>query len=202
VTLGCPTTYALPASEDILTRRITDLDRVVRELGPSIAASFVSTIQALPTPAADSNTTKGFGVTNEWSTQAHVSLPTPAGKTRATILAIATGAVVDMATGGLAHVDARITIGDNIGEPTASSKDHGASAVNNIFTTTHSAQIVNITTPTIDVTIQITASNPAAFPPMPGNYTTLTVIGIFSKPDTGEDINMDKMPEANRMVEE
>jgi hypothetical protein len=85
----------VPPGEDALIRRVQELERVVRELGPSIAGSFGPVIADLQEqqshtilPARFSAVTTGWGVpSSAWYTLATVTTPTPAGYTRALVVA-------------------------------------------------------------------------------------------------------------------
>jgi len=76
---------AMPASEDTLVRRVADLERAVRELGPSIARSFNGTIAALPVVVADSSRIDNFATTTTSEVVALFTVPVPPGKTTVSV---------------------------------------------------------------------------------------------------------------------
>ena len=96
----------MPASEDTQLRKFADLERFVRELGPSIAKSFRSTVDSLNSTIAEltaqqvsaasgSGSGSGFAVDGASSTTTSFAVTTPTGYTRAVVLASGTVAVAN-----------------------------------------------------------------------------------------------------------
>lgn len=81
---GTPGSVA-PPGEDYIVRRIADLERQVRELGPSIAQSFASTVAALVGTGACGLTGTGFAVTTTQAQCASGSIIIPDGYTQAIV---------------------------------------------------------------------------------------------------------------------
>lgn len=86
---------AMPLDESSVMRRLADLERQIKELGPSVAGSFNSTIEQLEqtlanqaVPAAYHTDSGGFGLSSSYSALAFLSVPVPAGYTRAVVMAV------------------------------------------------------------------------------------------------------------------
>jgi hypothetical protein len=91
----------LPPGEDWATRKIQDLERQLKELGPSIAASFNTTIAQLTaavanqvTPATGAGSASSFTLTSSAASLVSFNLVVPAGYTRA--LVTASGSVASL----------------------------------------------------------------------------------------------------------
>lgn len=123
--MALPGSFAgmVPAGEDHLVRRIADLERALRELGPSIAASFKPVILDLQAKQAeledlvsrqieidsDNDSVTGFDLTTSYVAQATLSIPVPAGFSRADIITIShAGALNDTASTDFLHVETDI----------------------------------------------------------------------------------------------
>jgi len=128
---------------------------------------------------ADTTTVRYFGLSPGWNTYASINLPVPKGKSTAIVVANATGALVDLTTGGAAYLTARLVIADSASSETHGSKATGASAVNNIFNISRAIKKDKVSG-TITIFVEIHAYNTAAFPPNPGNFIDLTVHASFA----------------------
>lgn len=104
-------------------------------------------------------------------------IPTPPGKTRATVLAVGNAAYVDQTTGGVTSLSGSIVINSNSGPVIPASKDAGASRVNNILSTSHSVSVSDVNQ--IEVSFLIQPLNAGAFGATASNFASLTVIAVF-----------------------
>jgi hypothetical protein len=100
----------LPPGEDWATRKIQDLERQIKELGPSIAASFNTTIASLTvavanaaaaaanqvSPGTGSGSASSFILNSSGATLVSFNLTVPTGYTRA--LVTASGSVASLST--------------------------------------------------------------------------------------------------------
>lgn len=93
---GTPGAVA-PAGEDYLTKELSTLRSQIRELGPSIAASFQTTIDALTAlvnstvvPQASSNSVSGVATSTTSTVEVSVSFEVPNGYTQALVIGTAT----------------------------------------------------------------------------------------------------------------
>ena len=80
---------AMPPGEDAVVRRVADVERTIRELNSSVAASLVSTVAALVSPAVDHVDVGGFALTGSSTELTRVTIPVPPGYTRALVSAAA-----------------------------------------------------------------------------------------------------------------
>jgi hypothetical protein len=87
----------LPSGPDAIMRRIETIERQIRELGPSIAASFQTTINTLTNlvnstvvPETSSNGAADLATSTTSTVQTSVVFTVPAGYTQALIVASAT----------------------------------------------------------------------------------------------------------------
>lgn len=107
--------FSVPPGEDAIIRRIADLERVVRELGPSVAASFNTTVAGLTAAVAQLNAASEsksaflyFTPTGTPDSQAArtnydsviVTFTKPTWATKGTVLAFSTFSGSDSATAG------------------------------------------------------------------------------------------------------
>lgn len=97
---------AMPADESSVMRRLADLERQVRELGPSIANSFNSTVSELENTIEGLVSFNSIGVSGggyststSFAATAGGSVVTPAGFTSATVMAIANAAATNTTAG-------------------------------------------------------------------------------------------------------
>jgi hypothetical protein len=100
----------LPPGDDWATRKIQDLEREVKELGPSIAASFNSTIASLNvaianaaaaaanqvSPATNAGSASSFVLSSSFAALVSFNLTVPTGYTRALITV--SGSVASLST--------------------------------------------------------------------------------------------------------
>lgn len=75
----------LPRTDDWIVREIEDIKRQLRELGPSIAQSFNSTVAGIILPAAKTVVTSGFLLTTTSTVLAEIDIPVEPGYTRAIV---------------------------------------------------------------------------------------------------------------------
>lgn len=109
----------MPADEDSLMRRVADLERTVRELGPSVASSFNSTVGELAdllanqvVPFANSSSNSDFTVTTSDTIFATVAVSVPAGYSRALVYAGGSLSASQNLNGGRLHCRVRIAGSD------------------------------------------------------------------------------------------
>jgi hypothetical protein len=150
--------------------------RIMRTAGSS---DLRDAIAALPVLLSGGDDEAGFGLLAGWGNYAHVTLAVPAGKTVATIFATGNAAAVDMTTGGLTSMSGRIVIAGVAGVASPSSKDAGASAVNNVIST-GSQRTISGVSGALEIYLQLSPLSSSAFPARPGNIASLAVMASFS----------------------
>lgn len=136
-----------------------------------------STYSAISNIRAATARTDGNGLVAGMNVYASVSIAFPAGKTRATVLAVGNAAYLDRTTGGITSLSGLLVINGNSGPTIPASKDAGAAVVNNILSTSHSISVSDVNQ--IEVNFLIQPLNASAFPASQSNLATLTVIAVF-----------------------
>lgn len=139
------------------------------------------TILAIPLPTGYYNTLTNYSLAA--ARYVDITVPIPAGKTKVTLIAVGNVAALDTTSGGVAVAYATISAsgsGFTWSTPQIpAGKDAGAANVNNIITPALGFQQSNLTGASFLVSMQVSASNPAAFPTNSNNYATLTLNAIF-----------------------
>lgn len=134
-------------------------------------------------PITDMNVvrTTGSGATNAWVTYAATSLFVPAGKSTAKLLAIGSGAILDMTTGGVTSSDCRVVIQGGASGSFPASKDAGASVVNNVLKAEAVSTLSGLAGgDELVFEFQIKALSATAFSPQTQNFAQITALGVFS----------------------
>ncbi|MFZ4894630.1 hypothetical protein ACL9RL_09285 [Plantibacter sp. Mn2098] len=166
---------------DVLINRLATMERRMDELEISTGTQRNRTTANLPIPGVGTATTTNIGLlSSSWITYATVTIPVPLGKGTATIMAFANGAFLDMTSGGVTALSARIVIGDtNISPAAPGAKDAGASRVNNIVQLGYSAVLTGIDT-TVKAELQVNPLNASAFPAQAQNFASITINAAFT----------------------
>lgn len=158
---------------------LKDLSRRIDNIEAATGTQRALSVDKLPILGANTQSNSGFGLAAGWQTYATVTIPVPIDKTQATVVAIANGAAVDLTTGGVTTLSARIIINSSTSVAAPAAKDAGASAVNNIFTIAHSVSFSSVAG-SITGVVQINPLNFAAFSANPGNFAQISVFASFS----------------------
>lgn len=147
-----------------------------------------SAISLIPITVADNATVKALGLT---TTGAYVplitfSLPVPEGKTSGFVNVQGAGHFWDLTTGGTAEIFAAIRIGGVPSVPFPSAKYDSSSFTRNICYPTFGRRVSNLVPATlggqatVEVRLEIYASDATAFGAQVNNFVTLTATGVFS----------------------
>jgi hypothetical protein len=149
---------------------------------PKLAAAIadVAATQAA-TPVTDMNVARatGFGLVDGWATFATAAITVPAGKTRAKLLGIGAGAVLDTG-GGFSSSDCRVLIAGVASGQFPAAKDAAASVVNNVLNAQF-ARTMDVSPGSIIVfEFQIKPLNTAAYPASTQNFAQATAWGTFT----------------------
>lgn len=166
-----------------LEGRITDVEQQLSNRTKSASGSSVvlaRQILAMPITAVAGDQRTGFGLAAGWGSYATTTLTIPDGRTKAKIMATGGAAAVDMTTMGITTSYGRIVIGSSISVSFAAAKDAGSSAVNNILTMSHTAEVEAPSGTVITVMLQLNPLNAAAYPTNPGNYASINAIAVFT----------------------
>lgn len=144
---------------------------------------LAATVAALPVPTAYYQRADGFSLAGPLYLQ-QTGIPIPPGKTKVALTAIGNVAALDTTSAGVAVARASIEVNGNgfvWTSPTMpASKDAGASAVNNIITPALGFQQEGLVPgETFLVSLNVTATNGAAFPTTASNFATLAITAIF-----------------------
>lgn len=135
-------------------------------------------IQALPVTATNTVTDKGFAGAGAMTVRLTMTLTVPPGKSQATVFAVGNAAVVDTGgTGGLPVAYMDLQIDGETSPQYSASKDHGATAINNVLSGAFSRTVGGKSS--IVVNLRIGSTNASAYPAMPGNYGNLSVIAVY-----------------------
>jgi len=107
---GTPATQ-MPAGDDALIRRVQELERAVRELGPSVAASVRTIVAALVKPDTFGETATGFDpITGAWGTVATATLTVPEGFTAAVVTATCYARIINTTASTYTQIHTRVLI--------------------------------------------------------------------------------------------
>lgn len=162
-----------------LRAEVTDLQNATGSQMNQSVSKIAATIAAMPVGAAGSASRTGFSLTAGWVTYATVSVPVPAGKTKATVMALGSGTALDATSGGVTSIEGRVVISGGSGVAVPSTKDAGASFVNNVVTAMHTREISGATG-SITAQLQMNPLNPAAFPASAQNVAQISLYVSFS----------------------
>ena len=168
-----------------LEKQNTALRQSLNALNRSTASTLsnlANQLNAMPIVWVGGDAQTGFGLsTSGWITVATVRVPVPPGKDVASIVAVGGAAAADLTSGGLTVAEGRIFISGSSTSPRfTAAKDSGASVTNNVITASYGSGAVPTSgNPEIEVLFQLLGVNPAAFPPAPENYASLTVTATF-----------------------
>jgi hypothetical protein len=163
--------------KDALLRRIEGIERQLRELGPSIAKSFNTTVAQLVTYFADDGSASGFTVPTGTSAPVLTrTITVPDGYTTAAVIAMGTVVAVN-GSGAVSFLYVGLDIGGYSGDLNVSaSASPGEVAV----THDHQAQVLTGLTPGSTFTVAVRAKGDPAW----GSTSTAAGISIlvtFSK---------------------
>lgn len=135
-------------------------------------------------PISNSNGTSVSPITanaSNWVTKASVTFTVPAGRRRATVFGTGTASLIDRTTAGVSTMQGRITISGVQGPEPFSSKEYGASVVNNTVNVMSSRTWTVTPGATVTVALQVTVSNTTAFATSyPGNFAQIVATASFS----------------------
>lgn len=139
-------------------------------------------VAALPVPKGFYVKSTGFGLASILYVQQ--SVPVPAGKTKVLFTAIGNVSVLDVTSGGVAVAQSTIEVNGSgflwSSPQITASKDAGASVVVNNITPALGFQQDGLTPGgNFLVSLNVSATNPAAFPVRAQNFATLTISAIF-----------------------
>lgn len=139
-------------------------------------------VAALPVPQVQSSTVTNWGVNGAsgFLTKSSVTFIMPPGKTNVQLQATGGVGMLDTTSGGLAVASSRITINGISSAVFQASKDAGASVVNNIISPSFGGALVLAPGTLITVNLDVSATNPTAYPTSTTNYAALTVLAIFT----------------------
>lgn len=165
---------------------VDDLSGAVGDIA-TLTQNLAKTVAAIPVMSANGDVENNIGARGTAATfYEHVrfSVPVPDGKTTVSGQVIGNAVMVDMTSGGFAYITMRIVITSPRGTVTSptfqAAKNSGASAVNNVVT---GAAIVSQSGlkggDSVIVSIQVAASNPAAFPNATGNLVQGSMLASF-----------------------
>ena len=101
---------AVPYGDDYLVRRLDDLQRQIRELGPSVAASFNSTVKSLTAPGGFYDSVVGLAVTTTLTPILAINVSVPAGFTRAVISVTGRAYAVNPTTAATDYMLAQMSV--------------------------------------------------------------------------------------------
>ena len=191
-----PRNSGLPVSAVVWGRGVTDeverLNRTVEELkrtqrsdnrsSSGAMALTSSTVNSIPVTWPGTSSISGFGLagTTGFRTIGTIAIPVVDGKPFIAAYVTATASILDANSGGVASISARLTFpGGIVSQVFSSTKDAGASVVNNTVTITHAISAQDVTTPYV-VEFQVNPTNPAAFPVNVQNRLSISSIVTYT----------------------
>lgn len=183
--------YAVPSTGDFgeivqelrdIRRRLSELERPSGTQNVRAVAELQATVAALPAPAGFFDQTTNFSLATPVNVGRNITIPE--GKTRVVFTAVGNVAALDTTSGGLAIASAFIEVNGNgfvwSSPVVPAAKDAGASNVNNIITPVLGfEQSGLIPGQSFLVNLQVSATNPSAFPTQSSNYATIAMTAIF-----------------------
>lgn len=150
----------LPNGPDHVVRELADLKRQIRELAPSIAASFQTTVDALTElvnstviPMTDSNGAAGLATSTTTTVQTSVTFTVPDGYTQALIVASATAMAFNN-TAAADYIYAEVIVDDVQGGELYAPAGPGVSAGVNAPYFANLSELVAGTTITVSASVR------------------------------------------------
>lgn len=163
--------------------RLKKLEAKVKRLEAASGTQRARAVAKLTSPGIGFDNEEGFGLAGPLYVQ--FNIPVPEDMDYVSIAIFGHVEVLDSVSAGLAVAQAYLEVGGDdliwsVG-PFSASKDAGASVVNNIIgPVTGFGHAVTPGTSLL-VSMNVTGTNPSAFPIDPANFATLLAFAIFSK---------------------
>lgn len=166
-----------------LADRIKKIEGELRTLKTASGTQRARAVAQLTAPAIGFDNDAGFALTGPLYVQ--FNIPVPDDMDYVSIAIFGHVEALDATSGGLAVAQAYLEVSGSsltwsVG-PFSASKDAGASAVNNVIGPVTGFGHAVVPGTSLLVSMNVTATNPSAFPTRAANFATLLAFAIFSK---------------------
>lgn len=166
-----------------LADRIKKLEARVRELESASGTQRARAVAKITRPAVGWAEEAEFSLAGPLPVQ--FNIPVPSDMDFVSIFILGHVEALDMTSGGLAVAQAYLEVSGSAltwsRGPFSASKDAGASVVNNIITPITGFTHAVVPDTSLLVSMNVSATNPAAFTAEPSNFAILQAFAIFSK---------------------
>lgn len=168
----------LLAKFDAITRRLDELDAATGTQRAQAVKRLEETIAAMPVALSGSASNSQFAMTGgQWNTVAQAVIPAPAGKTIASVIAVASGQITAIMDGqSLATMDQRIVINGAASPAVYPMYRQGQSVLYHPIVVGFGATVAGGVT----ASLQVLPGSTAAFPPRSDSSVSLAVIAIYN----------------------
>lgn len=161
-----------------LKRRLEDLERPTGTQRFQAVQKLEVTIAAMPVALSGAAANSQFSmVGGQWNTVAQAVISAPAGKTIASVIAVASGQITAVLDGqSLATMDQRIVINSTASPPVYPMYRSGQNVLYHPIVVGFGATVSG----SVTVSLQVLPGSTAAFPPRADSSVSLAVIAIYN----------------------